>query len=69
VHTEFRKLVSRGFTPRPKVGRAVEPKVREITVGRAHRGVARETAGGDRKNVAELFQPSWAPSVEVVARH
>jgi len=32
VHTEFRKLVSRGFTPRQV--EAVEPKVREFVVER-----------------------------------
>ena len=32
VHTEFRKLVSRGFTPRQV--EAVEPKVREFVVQR-----------------------------------
>jgi cytochrome P450 len=32
VHTEFRKLVSRGFTPRQV--QAVEPKVREFVVER-----------------------------------
>src|ERR1700716_4162144 len=35
VHTEFRKLVSRGFTPR-QVG-AVEPKVREFVAERIER--------------------------------
>jgi cytochrome P450 len=35
VHTEFRKLVSRGFTPRQV--EAVEPKVREFVVERIER--------------------------------
>ena len=35
VHTEFRKLVSRGFTPRQV--EAVEPKVREYVVERIER--------------------------------
>ena len=51
VHTEFRKLVSRGFTPRQV--EAVEPKVREFVVQRLERLVA--NGGGDI--VAELFKP------------
>ncbi|MDT5053810.1 MAG: cytochrome family [Mycobacterium sp.] len=51
VHTEFRKLVSRGFTPRQVD--AVEPKVREYVVGRIE-GL-RANGGGDI--VAELFKP------------
>ncbi|OBI42053.1 cytochrome [Mycobacterium colombiense] len=51
VHTQFRKLVSRGFTPR-QVG-AVEPKVREFVVERIE-GL-RSAGGGDI--VAELFKP------------
>ncbi|BBU21784.1 cytochrome P450 [Mycobacterium xenopi] len=51
VHTEFRKLVSRGFTPRQV--EAVEPKVREFVVERIERLRAR--GGGDI--VAELFKP------------
>src|ERR1700756_3276053 len=51
VHTEFRKLVSRGFTPRQV--EAVEPKVREFVVERLERLVA--DGGGDI--VAELFKP------------
>ncbi len=51
VHTEFRKLVSRGFTPRQV--RAVEPKVREFVVQRIER--LRADGGGDI--VAELFKP------------
>src|ERR1700744_1816958 len=51
VHTEFRKLVSRGFTPRQV--EAVEPKVREFVVERIER--LRATGGGDI--VAELFKP------------
>ena len=35
VHTEFRKLVSRGFTPRQV--EAVEPKVREYVIERIER--------------------------------
>src|SRR6476661_6109943 len=49
VHTEFRKLVSRGFTPRQV--EAVEPKVREFVVER----LERLRADGDI--VAELFKP------------
>jgi len=51
VHTEFRKLVSRGFTPRQV--EAVEPKVREFVV----EGIEglRSRGGGDI--VAELFKP------------
>src|SRR3984893_16175507 len=59
VHTEFRKLVSRGFTPRQVD--AVEPKVREFVVERIE-GL-RANGGGDI--VAELFKP--LPSM-VVAR-
>jgi cytochrome P450 len=51
VHTEFRKLVSRGFTPRQV--EAVEPKVREFVVERLER--IRANGGGDI--VAELFKP------------
>lgn len=51
VHTEFRKLVSRGFTPRQV--EAVEPKVREFVVDRIE-GL-RSNGGGDI--VAELFKP------------
>jgi cytochrome P450 family 130 len=51
VHTEFRKLVSRGFTPRQV--EAVEPKVREFVVERLER--IRGNGGGDI--VGELFKP------------
>ena len=51
VHTEFRKLVSRGFTPRQV--EAVEPKVREFVIERIER--LRAEGGGDI--VAELFKP------------
>ena len=51
VHTQFRKLVSRGFTPRQV--EAVQPKVREFVVERIE-GL-RSAGGGDI--VAELFKP------------
>jgi cytochrome P450 len=51
VHTEFRKLVARGFTPRQV--EAVEPKVREYVVERLDRLIA--DGGGDI--VTELFKP------------
>ena len=51
VHTEFRKLVARGFTPRQV--EAVEPKVREFVVECIER--LRSAGGGDI--VAELFKP------------
>lgn len=51
AHTEFRRLVSRGFTPRQV--EAVEPKVREYVVERIE-GL-RANGGGDI--VAELFKP------------
>ncbi|MEI7914784.1 MAG: cytochrome P450 [Mycobacteriaceae bacterium] len=51
VHTEFRKLVARGFTPRQV--ESVEPKVREFVVERIER--LRDAGGGDI--VAELFKP------------
>jgi cytochrome P450 family 130 len=51
VHTEFRKLVSRGFTPRQV--EAVEGKVREFVVERIER--LRANGGGDI--VAKLFKP------------
>ncbi|OBF37370.1 cytochrome [Mycobacterium sp. ACS1612] len=51
VHTEFRKRVSRGFTPRQV--EAVEPKVREFVVERIE--ALRANGGGDI--VAELFKP------------
>jgi len=51
AHTEFRKLVARGFTPRQV--EAVEPAVSEFVVDRIER--LRSTGGGDI--VAELFKP------------
>jgi len=51
VHTEFRKLVARGFTPRQV--EAVEPKVREFVIDRIQR--LRAAGGGDI--IAELFKP------------
>ncbi|MDT5095849.1 MAG: cytochrome family [Mycobacterium sp.] len=51
VHTEFRKLVARGFTPRQVA--AVEPAVRAFVVERLERLLA--SGGGDI--VAELFKP------------
>ena len=50
-HTEFRKLVARGFTPRQV--EAVEPAVRAFVVERIER--LRAAGGGDI--VAELFKP------------
>ncbi len=51
THTEFRKLVSRGFTPRQV--EAVEPAVRRFVIERLER--LRAQGGGDI--VAELFKP------------
>src|SRR5215208_77175 len=51
MHTEFRKLVSRGFTPRQV--QAIEPAVRDFVVERIER--LRANSGGDI--VAELFKP------------
>ncbi|KAB2812875.1 cytochrome P450 [Pimelobacter simplex] len=51
VHTTFRKLVARGFTPRQV--RDVEPAVRAFVVARLDR--VRAAGGGDV--VAELFKP------------
>jgi cytochrome P450 family 130 len=51
VHTEFRRLVSRGFTPRQV--ESVEPTVRAFVVERLDR--LRAAGGGDI--VAELFKP------------
>ncbi|MEE6168093.1 MULTISPECIES: cytochrome P450 [unclassified Mycolicibacterium] len=51
AHTEFRKLVSRGFTPRQV--EAVEPKVREFVVSRLEE--LRANGGGDI--VTALFKP------------
>ena len=51
VHTTFRKLVSRGFTPRQVV--TIEPAVRAFVRERLDRLV--EAGGGDI--VAELFKP------------
>src|SRR5690349_17147666 len=51
THTEFRKLVSRGFTPRQV--EAVEPAVRQFVIERLER--LRANGGGDI--VAELFKP------------
>ncbi|MFC9786877.1 cytochrome P450 [Rhodococcus sp. NPDC127528] len=50
-HTDFRKLVARGFTPRQV--EAVEPAVREFVVERIER--LRAAGGGDI--VTELFKP------------
>lgn len=51
THTEFRKLVSRGFTPRQV--EAVEPAVRRFVVER----IERLRAAGEGDIVAELFKP------------
>src|SRR5580693_2242002 len=51
VHTEFRKLVSRGFTPRQV--QAVQPTVRDFIVERIEK--LRANGGGDI--VTELFKP------------
>ena len=51
AHTEFRKLVSRGFTPRQV--ESVEPKVRDFVVERIEK--LRAEGGGDI--VSELFKP------------
>jgi len=51
VHTAFRKLVARGFTPRQV--EAVEPKVREFVIERIE--ALRAAGGGDI--IAELFKP------------
>ncbi|WNG91694.1 cytochrome P450 [Mycobacterium sp. ITM-2016-00318] len=51
THTEFRKLVARGFTPRQV--EAVEPAVRQFVIDRIER--LRAAGGGDI--VAELFKP------------
>ncbi|WP_046319918.1 cytochrome P450 [Mycobacterium sp. UM_Kg1] len=51
VHTEFRKLVARGFMPRQV--ELLEPKVRQFVVERLER--LKANGGGDI--VAELFKP------------
>ena len=51
VHTEFRKLVFRGFTPRQV--EAVEPAVRQFVIERVER--LRAAGGGDI--VVDLFKP------------
>ncbi|MDQ1731267.1 MAG: cytochrome family [Pseudonocardiales bacterium] len=51
THTEFRKLVSRGFTPRQV--EAVEPAVRRFVIER----IERLRADGEGDIVAELFKP------------
>nr|WP_163757577.1 cytochrome P450 [Mycobacterium botniense] len=51
VHTAFRKLVSRGFTPRQV--ETVRPRVRQFVIERIER--LRANGGGDI--VAELFKP------------
>ncbi len=51
THTEFRKLVSRGFTPRQV--ETVEPAVRQFVIERLER--LRADGGGDI--VGELFKP------------
>src|SRR6185437_10232290 len=65
VHTQFRKLVSRGFTPRQV--EAVEPKVREFVAERIE-GL-RSAGGGDI--VTELFKRCrrwWSPIISVCLR-
>lgn len=52
VHTEFRKLVARGFMPRQV--ELLEPKVREFVIERLERLQAN---GGKGDIVAELFKP------------
>ncbi len=52
VHTEFRKLVARGFMPRQV--EAIEPKVRQFVVERLERLQAN---GGAGDIVGELFKP------------
>ena len=51
THTEFRKLVSRGFTPRQV--EAVEPAVRQFVIDR----IERLRAAGEGDIVEELFKP------------
>lgn len=51
VHNEFRRLVSRGFTPRQV--EAVEPKVRQFVIER----IERLRAHGAGDIVTELFKP------------
>lgn len=51
VHTQFRRLVARGFTPRQV--EAVEPEVRSFVVER----LERLRAAGDGDIVTELFKP------------
>lgn len=51
THTEFRKLVSRGFTPRQV--EAIEPTVRQFVV----EGIEKLRANGGGDIVAELFKP------------
>jgi len=51
THTQFRKLVSRGFTPRQVT--AVEPKVRQFVVD----AIEQLRAAGDGDIAAELFKP------------
>ncbi|MDL9945187.1 cytochrome P450 [Gordonia sp. ABSL11-1] len=51
THTAFRRLVSRGFTPRQVV--EIEPKVREFVVER----LERLPSGGPADIVGELFKP------------
>ena len=57
VHTEFRKLVSRGFTPRQV--EAVEPKVREF-VRRAHRAAARQRRRRHRRRTVQAAAVAWS---------
>ena len=51
THTEFRKLVSRGFTPRQV--EAVEPAVRQFVIDR----IERLRSAGEGDIVEELFKP------------
>ena len=56
-HTEFRRLVARGFTPRQVT--SIEPEVREIVISRIDALCASGdgNGGGNRDIVAELLKP------------
>ena len=64
-HTEFRRLVARGFTPRQVT--SIEPEVREFVISRIQalcassgdgaNGGGRGGGGGNRDIVAELLKP------------
>ena len=66
VHTEFRKLVSRGFTPRQV--EAVEPKVREFVVERIEGLRSPTAAATSSPSCSNRCRRWWSPTISVCPR-